>query len=111
MKNNVNRIGGLVLAGGKSRRMNFNDKSFKKIGDTSLIEIVIKRLKPQVSTIAINSNTMDNNRKFNDDTISHFKLGSTANFSTIQKKLLSEFELKELNLIFKKYQSELIKIG
>ncbi len=66
MKNNVNRIGGLVLAGGKSRRMNFNDKSFKKIGDTSLIEIVIKRLKPQVSTIAINSNTMDNNRKFND---------------------------------------------
>ncbi len=66
MKNNVNLIGGLVLAGGKSRRMNFNDKSFKKIGDSSLIEIVIERLKPQVNIIAINSNTLDNNRKFND---------------------------------------------
>ena len=50
---------------------------------------------------------LKNNRKFNDDTISHFKLGSTANFSTIQKKLLSEFELKELIVagIFNKNQN------
>ena len=50
---------------------------------------------------------LKNNRNFNDDTISHFKMGSTANFSTIQKKLLSEFELKELIVagIFNKNQN------
>ena len=36
------------------------------------------------------------NRKFNDQTISEFKLGSTLNANILQKKLLSQFELKDL---------------
>ena len=39
---------------------------------------------------------LKDNRKFNQDTIGHFKMGSTANFNVIQKKLLSEFEINEL---------------
>ena len=65
MRNNNDLVGGLVLAGGKSRRMNFNDKSFKKIGDKLLIEIVIQRLKPQVNSIVINSNTMNDEILYN----------------------------------------------
>jgi DNA primase len=35
-------------------------------------------------------------RKFSEDIINHFLMGSTANFSTIQKKLLSEFAVTDL---------------
>ena len=34
-----NHIGGLILAGGKSRRMKFFDKSFKKIQKKTLIDL------------------------------------------------------------------------
>ena len=58
MKNNKKLIAGLILAGGKSRRMNFNDKTFKKINNKSLLQISLERLSPQVDLIAINSNLM-----------------------------------------------------
>ena len=48
-------IVGIILAGGLSRRMG-QDKSSKKIGGTSLIEIITKRSEKQVGQIIINSN-------------------------------------------------------
>ena len=37
------KIGGIILSGGKSRRMK-SDKSFKKINNRPLLEIVIEKL-------------------------------------------------------------------
>ena len=45
------------MAGGKSRRMNFNDKSLQKINKYSLIDRVIVRAKKQVDYLLINSNS------------------------------------------------------
>ena len=47
----------MILAGGKSRRMNFNDKSLQKINKYSLIDRVIVRAKKQVDYLLINSNS------------------------------------------------------
>ena len=47
----------MILAGGKSRRMNFNDKSLQKIKKYSLIDRVIVRAKKQVDYLLINSNS------------------------------------------------------
>ena len=54
---NNQRIVGIILAGGKSRRMNFNDKSLQKINKYSLIDRVIVRAKKQVDYLLINSNS------------------------------------------------------
>lgn len=64
LKNNKKLVAGLILAGGKSRRMNFNDKTFKKIDNKSLLQISIERLSPQVDLIAINSNTIGDKEEF-----------------------------------------------
>ena len=56
MRRELNKnIVGIILAGGLSRRMG-QDKSSKKIGGTSLIEIITKRSEKQVGQIIINSN-------------------------------------------------------
>jgi molybdopterin-guanine dinucleotide biosynthesis protein A len=54
---NNQTIVGMILAGGKSRRMNFNDKSLQKINKYSLIDRVIVRAKKQVDYLLINSNS------------------------------------------------------
>jgi len=48
---------GVVLAGGKSRRMGGEDKFLKPINQTNLLTQVLKRLKPQLETIIISSNS------------------------------------------------------
>jgi molybdenum cofactor guanylyltransferase len=52
-------IGGVVLAGGRSRRMGEGDKFLRTLGNHTLLECVIERVAPQVSTlmIAANGNT------------------------------------------------------
>ncbi|MGI2032166.1 molybdenum cofactor guanylyltransferase MobA [Rhizobium panacihumi] len=45
---------GLILAGGRSRRMG-RDKTVMPFGDRSMIAHVVERLGPQVSTLAINA--------------------------------------------------------
>ncbi len=49
-------ITGLILAGGRASRMNNLDKGLQQLDGMSLVEHVIARLKPQVSTLAINAN-------------------------------------------------------
>ena len=47
---------GVVLAGGQARRMGGGDKGSLDLGGTSLIDEVIRRLRPQCAAMAINAN-------------------------------------------------------
>jgi len=50
------QISGLILAGGRSSRMQGNDKGLLNLLDRPMIEHVIQRLEPQVSQILISAN-------------------------------------------------------
>ena len=49
-------IPGIILAGGLSRRMGGGDKGLLKLGEKSIIQRVIDKISPQVSSLAININ-------------------------------------------------------
>ncbi|WP_198262907.1 molybdenum cofactor guanylyltransferase MobA [sulfur-oxidizing endosymbiont of Gigantopelta aegis] len=55
-KQNSQQITGLILAGGRSSRMDGNDKGLLKLGNSTMIEHVLKRLETQVSTLLISAN-------------------------------------------------------
>jgi len=48
---------GLILAGGRSRRMQGQDKALLALRDESLLTRVIHRLRPQTDALALSSNT------------------------------------------------------
>ena len=50
------KLVGLLLAGGKSRRMGGGDKTLRSLGGLPLLERVIERLRPQVDTLVLNAN-------------------------------------------------------
>lgn len=57
MKNNYKKnVIALILAGGKSRRMNGSDKSLKTINKENLVDICFKRISKQVDKVIINTN-------------------------------------------------------
>ena len=56
MIQNENKILGLILAGGLSKRMGDVNKSLVKINDKTLLELVYKLVKKQLSKVVINSN-------------------------------------------------------
>ena len=49
-------IPGIILAGGLSRRMGGGDKGLLMLGKTTIIERVIDKISPQVSSLALNIN-------------------------------------------------------
>ena len=49
-------IVGLLLAGGRSRRMGGGDKALRLLGGRSLLERVIERLRPQTAALVLNAN-------------------------------------------------------
>ena len=49
-------IVGLLLAGGLSRRMGGGDKALRRLGDRTLLDHVIDRLRPQVTALVLNAN-------------------------------------------------------
>ncbi len=51
-----NDVAGVVLAGGLARRMGGGDKTLKTIGGRPMLAMVIDRIAPQVSALAINAN-------------------------------------------------------
>ena len=53
---NDTSVCGLILAGGKSRRMGGGDKTLRNLGGESLLERVISLAKPQVDQLVINAN-------------------------------------------------------
>jgi molybdenum cofactor guanylyltransferase len=50
------KVVGLLLAGGKSRRMGGGDKALRLLEGISLLERVIRRLRPQVDALILNAN-------------------------------------------------------
>jgi len=56
MPNNSNKIIGVILSGGLSRRMNNQDKGFIQLAHKPLFEHVLERLSPQCDSIIISSN-------------------------------------------------------
>ena len=50
------KVVGLLLAGGRSRRMGGGDKTLRLLGGITLLERVIGRLRPQVDTLVLNAN-------------------------------------------------------
>jgi molybdopterin-guanine dinucleotide biosynthesis protein A len=50
------RIAGIILAGGRSSRMDGHDKALLPFGKMRLIDFIVERLSPQLETLAINSN-------------------------------------------------------
>ncbi len=55
------KICGVILSGGKSRRMAGKDKAFLQVGSKILLDRVIENLDKQVDILAINTNSMDKN--------------------------------------------------
>ena len=49
-------IGGVILAGGQSRRMGGGDKCLKMLAGKTLISRIIERVSPQISTLILNAN-------------------------------------------------------
>lgn len=47
---------GVILAGGLATRMGGGDKALLKLADTTLLDHVIDRLRPQVADLALNAN-------------------------------------------------------
>ena len=52
----IERIVGVVLAGGRARRMGGGDKCFLSLNNNSLLDSVLERLAPQVAKIVLNAN-------------------------------------------------------
>ncbi len=47
---------GVILAGGQATRMGGGDKGLLRLGDRTLLDLVIDRLSPQVEGLALNAN-------------------------------------------------------
>ena len=50
------KIAGVLLAGGLARRMGGGDKPLRTIGGRPLLDLVIERIRPQVSALVLNAN-------------------------------------------------------
>lgn len=50
------RVAGVILAGGRARRMGGGDKCLHRLGDKTILEHVIDRARPQVSPLILNAN-------------------------------------------------------
>ena len=51
-----NGVMGILLAGGRSRRMGGGDKTLRMLGDRTLLQHVIDRARPQVEALVLNAN-------------------------------------------------------
>lgn len=49
-------IGGVLLAGGLSRRMGGGDKCLRPLGDRSILERIVATVRPQVGPLVLNAN-------------------------------------------------------
>lgn len=56
MKQEENAIMGLILAGGLSRRMGGGDKGLSLLGGQTILERIVKRMRPQVEMLILNAN-------------------------------------------------------
>lgn len=59
------KISGIILAGGKSKRMGQN-KSLLKIGDKTIIETIVDKISPIFSEVIVVSNSMEDYKMLKD---------------------------------------------
>ena len=52
----VEKVAGVLLAGGRARRMGGGDKCLRPLGDRAVLQHVIDRARPQVSVLMLNAN-------------------------------------------------------
>ena len=52
----MNNVGGVILAGGLSRRMGGGEKCLKLLGGKTLLSRIISRVKPQIPSLILNVN-------------------------------------------------------
>lgn len=52
----IPRIAGVLLAGGRSRRMGGGDKCLRRLGGQTILARVVARARPQVSALMLNAN-------------------------------------------------------
>ena len=90
-KHNVTAV---ILAGGKGRRMDGQDKGLIELANRPLIEYVIDAIKPQVETIILNANR--NQKQYSDygypvisDTLDDFQGPLAGFFSAMMKATTS----------------------
>lgn len=70
-KLNINDITGVILAGGRAKRMDGQDKGLLKVNGQAMIELIIERLSPQVNHLIISANRhLNQYKKFNHPVIS-----------------------------------------
>ncbi len=62
MNNDISPVLGLILAGGRARRLGGADKALVELSGRPLLQHVITRLRPQLASMVINAN--DNPRRF-----------------------------------------------
>lgn len=84
----------VILAGGKGRRMQGEDKGLVELADRPLIEYVIEAIKPQVKTIIINANRnlplySDYGYDVISDTLDNYQGPLAGFFSAMQKATTS----------------------
>ena len=88
-------ITAVILAGGKGRRLEGQDKGLVVYQDKPLIQHVIERIQPQVANIVINANrNQEEYKRFGfpviSDEMSDFQ-GPLAGFSTAMKSVKTDF--------------------
>lgn len=67
----LNDITGVILAGGRAKRMGGQDKGLLSVNGQMMIELIIDRLTPQVGEIFINANrNLEQYKKYNHPVIS-----------------------------------------
>ena len=49
-------VGGVILAGGQSRRMGGGDKCLRLLGGETILSRIIERVKPQIASLILNAN-------------------------------------------------------
>ena len=49
-------VTGVLLAGGLARRMGGGDKGLRRVGGLTILDRVVRRLRPQVATLVVNAN-------------------------------------------------------
>jgi len=78
MNDNKKHITGVILAGGRAKRMAGQDKGLLSVNNQPMIKVIIDQLVPQVKNMIINANrNIEEYQKFNypvisDDNSSHF---------------------------------------
>jgi molybdenum cofactor guanylyltransferase len=97
-ENNLNDITGVILAGGRAKRMGGQDKGLLNVNGQAMIELIIKQLSPQVDCLIINANRhLEQYKKFtypviSDDNSSDFH-GPLAGILSALKNCTTQYLL------------------